>query len=64
MENKLDILQKKIGAEIKIQCLCLPHLEGNLSISTPIIGSVTISVSLPKKNKIPTKDKPRPKSPA
>ena len=53
-----------MGAERKIQCLCLPQLDGNLSINNPMTGSVKISVNLPKKKITPTKDRPNPRSSA
>ena len=61
-QKKVAII--KIGAVRKIQCLCLPQLDGNLSINNPMTGSVKISVNLPKKKITPTKDRPNPRSSA
>ena len=51
----------KIGSDKAIQCLCLPHLEGYLSIRVPIIGSVNRSRTRPKIKIEPTVVKPIPK---
>ena len=59
-----NVANIKIGVERSIQCLCFPHLDGNLSIKSPITGSVKMSVNLPRKKIIPTRDSPNPKSSA
>jgi hypothetical protein len=58
------VANMKIGADKKIQSLCLPHFDGNLSIRTPITGSVRMSMNLPRKKTIPTRDRPIPRSSA
>jgi hypothetical protein len=51
----------KTGSDKAIQCLCLPHLEGYLSIRVPITGSVKISRTRPRTKIDPTVVKPIPR---